>query len=128
MASFWAQVDAINALADRHEGLIWRLQDETTGNAGRFRIPGQEGMIVNLSVWRDVKALHSFVYRTGHAQIMARKDEWFVDEDEITMVLWWVPAGHRPSLEECWQRLLKLRAEGPTPEAFTFKQRFDPPA
>jgi hypothetical protein len=43
-------------------------------------------------------------------------------------VLWWVPAGHEPTVEEAEARLDHLREHGPTPEAFTFKQRFPPPA
>ena len=39
----------------------------------------------------------------------------------------WVPAGHTPTVEEALARLDQLRAHGPTPEAFTFKQRFPPP-
>jgi len=128
MASFWAEVPGVNALADADPGLIWRLQDEETGHAGGFEIPGQEAMIVNLSVWRDVAALHGFVFRSGHRHIMARKAEWFVEPSLPTMVLWWVPEGHRPSVEEAWQRLLLLREKGPTAQAFTFQKRFDPPA
>jgi hypothetical protein len=39
-------------------------------------------------------------------------------------VLWWVPAGHLPSVEEALERLAYLREHGPTPYAFTFKERF----
>ena len=127
MASFWREVPGVNALADADPGLIWRLQDEESGNAGGFRIPGEEAMIVNLSVWKDVKALHQFVYRSGHRHIMARKGEWFIEPSVPTMVLWWVPSGHRPSVEEAWGRLLKLREQGPTPQAFTFQKRFEAP-
>ena len=127
MANFWAETARINALADQNEGLVWRLQDSQTGNASTFEMPGQDRMMVNLSVWRDVKSLHAFIYRAQHAEIMARKAEWFVEEEEAHMVLWWVLEGHRPSLEECWERLSLLRANGPTAEAFSFKKRFDPP-
>ena len=128
MDSFWREVPHINALADADPGLIWRLQDDDSGHAGNFRIPGQEAMIVNLSVWKDLPALHAFVFRSGHKHIMARKGQWFDVPTDPTLVLWWVPIGHRPSVEEAWARLLTLRENGPTPEAFTFKKRFDPPA
>jgi len=39
-------------------------------------------------------------------------------------VLWWVPAGHTPSVEEAIERLEHLGAHGPSPYAFTFKQRY----
>ena len=38
-----------------------------------------------------------------------------------------LPAGHIPTVDEAMIRLDQLRAHGPTPEAFTFKQRFPPP-
>ena len=128
MAAFWDAVPRVNAQADADPGLIWRLQDEETGNAGTFQIPGQEGMIVNLSVWADVAALHRFVFRSMHKDIMIRKDQWFAPPTAPTSVLWWVCAGHRPSVEEAWNRLLTLRQHGPSPQAFTFTNRFDPPA
>jgi hypothetical protein len=42
-------------------------------------------------------------------------------------VLWWVPEGHKPTVEEGLAKLAKLNAEGPTAEAFTFKARFPQP-
>jgi hypothetical protein len=33
-------------------------------------------------------------------------------------VLWWVAAGHRPSLSEGVERLDRLRTQGPSEEAF----------
>jgi uncharacterized protein DUF3291 len=42
-------------------------------------------------------------------------------------LLWWVPAGHRPSVQEAVDRLECLRRHGETPDAFTFKRLFPPP-
>ena len=42
------------------------------------------------------------------------------------MVLWWIPAGTIPTIEEAKERLEHLRDHGPTPLAFTFKERFAP--
>jgi hypothetical protein len=39
----------------------------------------------------------------------------------------WVPAGEMPTPAEARQRLELLAARGPTPDAFMFKTRFDPP-
>ncbi|MNO07514.1 hypothetical protein D3C81_2297360 [compost metagenome] len=39
-------------------------------------------------------------------------------------MLWWVPKGHRPDVQEAAARLARLRETGPTPEAFTFRQTF----
>ena len=43
------------------------------------------------------------------------------------LALWWVPAGHRPSVAEAEGRLRRLRADGPTAYAFTFRDLFPAP-
>jgi hypothetical protein len=43
------------------------------------------------------------------------------------MALWWVPAGHVPTVSEAEERLEHLRAHGPTAHAFTFRRRFAAP-
>ncbi|MCS3795189.1 hypothetical protein GGD38_000527 [Chitinophagaceae bacterium OAS944] len=40
------------------------------------------------------------------------------------MVLWYVAAGHKPSVNEAIEKLNYLRKNGETPLAFTFKKRF----
>jgi hypothetical protein len=42
-------------------------------------------------------------------------------------VLWWVPAGHVPSVSEAQERLAYLKEHGPTPRAFTFRTPFSAP-
>jgi len=42
-------------------------------------------------------------------------------------VLWWVPCGHRPPLDEAAARLTHLREHGPTPRAFGFRQTYPAP-
>jgi hypothetical protein len=56
---------------------------------------------------------------------MSRRREWF-ERMQTYMVLWWVPAGHQPSVEEAKQRLDLLQAKGASAEAFTFKKPFSP--
>jgi hypothetical protein len=46
---------------------------------------------------------------------------------EAYMVMWWIPAGHRPSLAEAAERLALLRTQGPSAEAFTFRLLFPAP-
>ena len=57
---------------------------------------------------------------------MRRRREWF-DRIKVFMALWWVPAGHLPTVAEAEERLEHLRAHGPTAHAFTFRQRFPAP-
>jgi Domain of unknown function (DUF3291) len=60
-------------------------------------------------------------------QIMRRRRGWFERMDQAFLVLWWVPAGHRPSIAEAIEKLELLRSAGPSAQAFTFRQSFPPP-
>ena len=126
MAEFVANLDRINALADQSPGFVWRLQGEN-GNATSIRPFEADNMAVNMSVWTDVDALNRFVFRSAHVEIMRRRGDWFERMREAYMVLWWVRKGHKPSIDEAIARLEILRARGPTPEAFTFRQAFTAP-
>ena len=126
MAEFVANLARINAIAEASPGFVWRLQTPA-GDATAIRPFDNPSQLVNMSVWRDADALRRFVYRSAHADILERRREWFERMSEAIMVLWWVPRGHRPSVAEAIERLERLRAEGPTPEAFTFRQTFPPP-
>ena len=72
-------------------------------------------------------SLHNFVYNSAHIEVMKRRKEWFNRMKDAYSVLWWVEAGHQPSIEEARERLEVLRREGPGPTAFTFKQLYQPP-
>jgi hypothetical protein len=119
---FNAALDPINALADGTPGFVWRLQTDD-GNATAIRPFEDDRMIVNLSVWESIDDVAAFVYRSDHVGVMRRRREWF-ERIRVFMVLWWVPAGHTPSVEQAIERLEHLRAHGPSPYAFTFKQRY----
>ena len=125
MADFVANLDRINALAEASAGFVWRLQTEE-GDATALR-PMGENTLVNMSVWRDVASLNDFVYRSAHVEIMRRRKEWFERMSDAYVVLWWVPKGHRPSIDEALSKLALLRNKGATAEAFTFRQAFDAP-
>ncbi|AFT69494.1 hypothetical protein B5T_01211 [Alloalcanivorax dieselolei B5] len=125
LSDFIANLDRINALAEGSPGFIWRLQTEQ-GDATGIDYFGSD-KIVNLSLWNSVEELHNYVYRSAHVEIMRRKKEWFHKMGEAYMVLWWVPVGHTPSIEEAAKKLNILRETGPTAEAFTFKKAFSAP-
>jgi hypothetical protein len=125
MADFGANLQRINALAEASPGYIWRFQDEA-GDATAFR-PFGDDMLVNLSVWRDVQALSDYVYTSAHTEVLKRRQEWFSKVDTVHMVLWWVPAGYRPSVQEAAERLALLRERGASVQAFSFRQAFAAP-
>jgi hypothetical protein len=126
MADFAANLERINALAERSPGFVWRLQTED-GDATAIRPFEDENMLVNMSVWRDVDSLNSYVYSSAHVEVMRRRREWFERMTEAFLVLWWVAQGHRPTVAEGVAKLEILRTKGPTPEAFTFRKAFSPP-
>lgn len=126
MAEFVANLARINALAEASPGFVWRLQTDG-GDATAIRPFENENMLVNMSVWRDADSLRQFVYRSAHADILRRRREWFEKMSEAILVLWWIPQGHRPSVEEAIARLETLRRQGPCAQAFTFRQTFAPP-
>lgn len=126
MAEFAANLERINALAERSPGFVWRLKTEA-GDATALRPFEDENMLVNMSVWQDVESLSQYVYRSGHVEVMRRRREWFERMGQAFLVLWWVPRGYRPSVPEAIARLETLRRLGPGPEAFTFRQAYPPP-
>jgi hypothetical protein len=125
MRGFVEALDHVNALADASPGFVWRLKDDA-GNATALRPFGAD-MIVNMSVWESADALFDYVYRSGHKAYLARRKDWFSMPAEMHLVLWWVSAGTIPTIAEARRRLDLLRANGPSPEAFTFKRRFPAP-
>jgi hypothetical protein len=126
LAEFVSQLDVVNASADGAPGFVWRLQTEE-GDATGIRAFGDDRLVVNMSVWESLEALRAFVYRDAtHLAVLRRRREWF-ERLESFLVLWWVPAGHRPAVPEAEDRLALLRARGPSPDAFTFRRHFPPP-
>jgi hypothetical protein len=99
VAPFFAALDRVNALAEAARGFVWRLQGEG-GNATGLQSTTDPLFIVNMSVWMDADALFEFVYRSGHAPEMARRREYFERSDGAYQALWWVPAGHVPTIDE----------------------------
>jgi len=125
MAGFMARLEEINALAEASPGFVWRLQTED-GDATAVRPYDDSRIMINMSVWADFPSLRDFVYRSAHAPVMKRRREWFERFDRVFVALWWVPAGHRPSVTEAVDRLALLEEHGPTPLAFSFAQPFGP--
>jgi hypothetical protein len=126
LADFVARLDEVNALADAAPGFVWRLQTDA-GDATAIRAYDDERILFNLSVWRSPDDLKAFVYRTAHHEVMRQRATWFERAGEPYTAMWWIPAGHVPSVDEAKDRLERLRRDGPGPEAFTFRRLFDRP-
>lgn len=126
VADFAANLAPINELGDATPGFLWRLQTES-GNSTSVRIREDPLVVPNLTVWETIDALFDYTYHSAHVEMFRRRKEWFTHEEDPYLVLWWVLAGHIPSVDEANERLAHLAAHGPTPAAFTFKVRFPHP-
>jgi len=127
MADFVDQLDTINELADRSPGFVWRLADASGGAATAIRPFEDDRILVNMSVWESLDALHAFSYQGRHAGLLKDRGKWF-EPGSTRLVMWWVPAGSVPTVEEAKGKLDHLDAHGPSAEAFTFRERFPPPS
>jgi len=130
LADYIARLDEMNQLAERSPGFVWRyLTDSRDPTQREFSDPL---VLFNMSVWESIEALHAYTYRTAHSEVYAARKRWFVDEKAVVggkaLAMWWIPRGEVPTVEDGKQRLAEINAHGPSERAFTFKQRFPPPA
>jgi Domain of unknown function (DUF3291) len=120
MADFTNNLALVNGIAERSTGFIWRYVDES-GNATDTRPYTDPRIIINFSVWESVEALERFVWQTVHKRFYGRRTDWFEHFDGPSVVLWWVPAGHRPNVKEAVARLAHLKQHGPSDHAFDWQ-------
>jgi hypothetical protein len=125
LAEFVAALEPLNTLADEYPGFVWRLKESEDDPTATVVHDYGDHLLVNFSVWESFDAIWNYVYRSAHLDALRRRREWFQRMAEPYLVMWWIPEGHIPSLAEAMERLARLRADGPCPEAFTFKDRYD---
>lgn len=120
VADFMAALDRINGMGKRMPGFVWMMEgsgEPGTGNT-ETKIGGDPQFVSNLTVWEDVESLEKFVWQTVHRQFYARRAEWFELMGDMHFVMWFVPVGHKPSLQEALARLDHLREHGDSDHAF----------
>jgi len=119
MQGFVSRLDEINALADSADGFIWRLKEEG-GSATAIRVFDDPLLLINMSVWANLESLKHYVYKSLHVELIKDRETWFNKMGESYQALWWIPAGHVPSIEEAQKQLEYIRKHGPSAQAFTF--------
>lgn len=125
IVDFKNAIDHLHDLADRAPGFIWRYVAEGQSSATTVRPLGENG-IINFTVWLNREVMADWVYRgKDHSTALRRRRDWFYPPIEANVVMWWIPAGHIPTLDEALDRLQYLRTYGPTPLAFTFKEKYE---
>jgi len=128
LAGFVSALEPLNAVADAAPGFVWRLQTEE-GDATAIRPFDDDMILINMSVWESVEALREFVYKSSHRDVLRDRRQWFEQHTgDLYLVLWWVPVGTIPTMDEAKARLELLQGSGPTADAFTFRETFPPPA
>jgi hypothetical protein len=120
MAEFVDNVDRVNRLAEKIDGFVWRLKDNS-GHAMNMRVYDDPAILPNLTLWETPQALERFVWQTLHGRFYRRREDWFAPID-TPLVMWWVPAGERPSMAEGVSRRDHLIARGPSDHAFCWQQ------
>ena len=118
VAGFFDNLVRINTLAESSEGFVWRYKDD---------FGDDPLMVLNLSVWQNIEQLVAFVYRSGHVEMLRRKEEWMQSIVKAHAALWWIKAGQLPTPNLAMEKLALITKLGPSADAFTFSQRFDSP-
>ena len=120
VAEFMAALDRVNGMGKRMPGFVWMMEgsgEPGTGNTAA-KLDGDPQFVSNLTVWENVVALENFVWNTVHRSFYERRAEWFEVLGKMHFVMWWVPAGHRPTLAEALAKLAHKDANGDSDQAF----------
>ena len=118
-AGFKDNLDRVNGAAKRMPGFIWVLEDDG-GSATAFRIDNDPQMLVNLSLWESADHLRRFVFGPVHRHFLERRDEWFEPSPRAQLVMWNLPEGELPTLQDAVRRLKHFEANGPSEIAFSW--------
>jgi hypothetical protein len=126
IAEFVAQLDPINTLAESSPGFVWRLKSDA-GNATDVVYDDDPFVIVNMSVWESLEALRDYAHTSKHIDVFRDRSKWFEKMEKPHYCLWWIPAGHLPTVAEGRERLEHYQKHGATPDSFWFSKQFPSP-
>jgi len=133
MAGLVSRIAEMNALAERSRGFVWRLRtdgitpEDLRTLASHFVPFKAARLFYNMTVWEDIDDLRHFVLQTKHADLLRDRHEWMDRFDRVSLALWWIPVGHRPTVGESVQRLCSIQEVGLSPYAFSFARIFQSP-
>lgn len=120
VAEFMTALDRVNGLGKRMPGFVWMMEGSGAPGTGNTeaKIAGDPQFVSNLTVWESVETLEVFVFDTVHRQFYERRAEWFEVLGKMHFAMWWIPAGHRPTLDEALARLAQRETHGDSDDAF----------
>lgn len=124
VADFRDNLDRVFAIAERSPGYVWHMKEvemEAAQLDAAGLLGGNPRTASTLSVWQDLPSLDRFVWRTIHRRFYDRRAEWYGPQSEwsgLRLVMWWIPAGHLPGIDEAVARLTQLARSGDCDSAF----------
>jgi hypothetical protein len=120
VAEFLAALDRVNGMGKRMPGFVWMMEGSGAPGTGNTeaKLQGDPQFVSNLTVWETVETLENFVWNTVHRTFYERRAEWFEVLGKMHFVMWWVPFGHKPTLDEALARLAHKQANGDSDGAF----------
>jgi hypothetical protein len=126
MHGFVSRLAEINALAESAPGFVWRYKDETQGSSAYVEAFDDQ-TVFNMSIWGTLDALRGFTYGSTHRELFRDRHQWFERLPVPSLAMWWIAAGHIPSVGEAKARLDHIRDHGESAFAFTFRNPFPAP-
>jgi hypothetical protein len=120
MAPFVARLGALDALAREAPGFVARPRPGEVARADVVAFGDPDRTVVNWSVWASPARLRAFTYGREHLAAMRELRHLFLPAAGPQLALWWVPVGQAVTPGMAYERLSRIRADGPGPAAFTF--------
>ena len=117
MAGFVEALAAVNGIAERSPGFVWRLKDKVD-EAAALAMIGDPRETFTMSVWERAADLEFFAWNTVHRRFMKNRHRWFRPPTAPFLVMWWLPAGTIPTFADALARLGRLRNDGPSEAGF----------
>lgn len=120
VAPFMNALGKVSGVAKRSAGFVWMKEGSGEPNTGNTDAPLNDDPreVANLSVWRDLESLEAFTWKTVHAAMFARREEWFEMAQQAGFVMWWIAPEERPTVPKALERLDYLRQNGDSDYAF----------
>ncbi|NMM47716.1 DUF3291 domain-containing protein [Marinigracilibium pacificum] len=116
----------VNQLAEESPGFIWRLKDDNGNDATDVETPYEDELIfVNMSVWEDYQSLKDYTYQTVHSYFLKSRKKWSTEMEGLKAVMWYIPKGEIPTVEQGKEKLEQLNNLGASPDAFSMKEIYD---
>ena len=111
MAEFSLALSKVFAIAEAHEGFIWRISD-ADAEAELAALGHDERMSATVSVWQSIDDLHDYTFSSLHGEYLGRKNEWFENVEGPQLVIWNIDAQGRPTFHQAFKRLEYLKRNG----------------